>query len=66
MSEKQITVRVADRWRVVHPIDGTAHTKGDTLTVDENTAREWIDAGWVVEAKAAAPRKAASTRTRRS
>ena len=55
------TVKVIDRWRVVHPTDGTAHTKGDLLTVDENTAAEWISAGWVSEvaapSKTTAPRK---------
>ena len=41
MAEKQIKVRVIDRWRVVHPDDGTGHVKGDTLTVPENVAQEW-------------------------
>ena len=45
MSEKQIKVRVSDRWRVVH--DGKAYTKGDTLTVPENVAQEWERSGWV-------------------
>ena len=53
-ADKTVTVRVSDRWRVVHPVDGTAHVKGDVLTVDENTAAEWISAGWVTEVKAEA------------
>ena len=47
MTDKQVKVRVIDRWRVVHPVDGTAHIKGDTLTVPEATAQEWERSGWV-------------------
>jgi hypothetical protein len=46
MPEKTVKVRVIDRWRVVHPDDGTAHVKGDTLTVPENVAQEWERNGW--------------------
>jgi hypothetical protein len=41
--EKAVKVRVSDRWRVVNPVDGTAHIKGDTLTVPE----EWERNRWV-------------------
>ena len=47
MAEKQIKVRVIDRWRVVHPDDGTAHVKGDELTVPESIAQEWERSGYV-------------------
>jgi hypothetical protein len=47
MPEKTVKVRVIDRWRVVHPDDGTARVKGDTLTVLENVAREWERSRWV-------------------
>lgn len=45
MSDKQIKVRVSDRWRVVY--DGKPYVKGDTLTVPENMAQEWERAGRV-------------------
>ncbi|OBK12594.1 hypothetical protein A5636_11295 [Mycobacterium asiaticum] len=45
MADKQIKVRVSDRWRVVH--DGKPYIKGDTLTVPENVAQEWERSGWV-------------------
>ncbi len=45
MSEKQIKVRVSDRWRVVH--DGKPYVKGDTLTVPENVAQVWERSRWV-------------------
>jgi hypothetical protein len=45
MPEKQIKVRVSDRWRVVH--DGNAYHKGDTLTVPEATAKQWEQSRWV-------------------
>jgi hypothetical protein len=45
MSEKQIKVRVSDRWRVVH--DGKPYVKGDTLTVSEGVAQEWEESRWV-------------------
>jgi hypothetical protein len=45
MSEKQVKVKVIDRWRVVH--DDKAYHKGDTLIVPENVAAEWCGpAGW--------------------
>jgi hypothetical protein len=40
-------VRVIDRWRVVHPDDGTAHVKGDVLVVPENVVQEWERSGYV-------------------
>jgi hypothetical protein len=45
MPEKQVGVRVSDRWRVVH--DDKPYTKGDTLTVPENVAQEWERSGYV-------------------
>jgi hypothetical protein len=47
MPEKTVKVRVSDRWRVVNPDDGKAHTKGDELSVPENVAEEWEKSGWV-------------------
>lgn len=45
MTEKQIKVRVSDRWRVVH--DGRAYHKGDALSVPEGIAEEWLRNKWV-------------------
>lgn len=45
MTEKQVKVRVCDRWRVVH--DGQPHVKGDTLAVPEDVAAEWERNHWV-------------------
>ena len=45
MADKQVKVRVSDRWRVVH--DGKVYTKGDTVTVPENVAQEWERSGYV-------------------
>jgi hypothetical protein len=45
MSDKQVKVKVIDRWRVVH--DDKAYHKGDTLTVPENVAQEWERSRWV-------------------
>jgi hypothetical protein len=45
MSEKQVKVRVCDRWRVVH--DDKPYVNGETLTVPENVAQEWERSGWV-------------------
>jgi hypothetical protein len=45
MPEKQIKVRVSDRWRVVH--DDKAYVKGETLTVPESVAQEWERNRWV-------------------
>ena len=39
MADKQVKVRVIDRWRVVHPDEGTAHVKDDVLVVPENVAQ---------------------------
>jgi hypothetical protein len=48
MPEKQIKVRVSDRWRVVH--DGKPYVKGDVLTVPESVAQEWERSRWVERA----------------
>jgi len=45
--KKQIKVRVIDRWRVVHPDDGTGHVKDDALVVPENVVQEWERCGYV-------------------
>jgi hypothetical protein len=45
MPEKQVKVRVSDRWRVVH--DGNACIFGDELTVPENVAQQWERSRWV-------------------
>jgi hypothetical protein len=42
LTDKQVKVRVIDRWRVVHPDDGTAHVKGGTLTIPEHVAKERV------------------------
>ena len=44
---KPVKVKVIDRWRVVHPDDGTVHVKGDELTVPEHVAQEWEKSRWV-------------------
>jgi hypothetical protein len=51
MTEKTVKVKVSDRWRVVDPETGEAHTKGDTLSVPEATAEEWVRSGWVEKVK---------------
>ncbi len=45
MTGKTVKVKVIDRWRVVH--EAKAYTKGDTVSVPENVAREWERSGWV-------------------
>jgi hypothetical protein len=45
MPEKQIKVRVSDRWSVVH--DGKRYVLDDTVSVPEATAQEWERSGWV-------------------
>ena len=45
MSDKQVKVRVSDRWRVVH--DDKAYVKGETVTVPESVAQEWERSGYV-------------------
>jgi len=45
MTDKQVKVRVCDRWRVVH--DGQQYVLGDTLTVPEDVAQEWESLGYV-------------------
>jgi hypothetical protein len=47
MTEKTVKVKVSDRWRVVDPGTGEAHTKGDELSVPESVAEEWLRSGWV-------------------
>jgi hypothetical protein len=46
-SNEPVKVKVIDRWRVVHPVDGTSHVKGDTLTVPQHVAEEWERCHWV-------------------
>ena len=43
--EKQVKVKVIDRWSVVH--DDQRYAKGDTLTVPESVAQEWEQSGYV-------------------
>jgi hypothetical protein len=45
MPEKNVKVKVIDRWRVVQ--DGKPYHKGDTLSVPESTAAEWENSGYV-------------------
>ena len=42
---KQVKVKVIDRWRVVH--DDKPYVKGDTLIVPEDVAQEWERSGYV-------------------
>lgn len=44
-----MTVTVTPPYQVVH--QGRAYTGGDTLDVDEGTARRWIARGWAAPAK---------------
>jgi hypothetical protein len=43
--EKQIKVRVIDRWRVVH--DDKPYVKDDVLVVPEDVGQEWERSGYV-------------------
>ncbi len=43
--EKQVKVKVIDRWRVV--FNGTVGLEGDTLAVPENVAADWERRGYV-------------------
>jgi hypothetical protein len=45
MTEKQVKIRVSERWRVVH--DGKPYIKGDEITVPENVAVEREESRWV-------------------
>lgn len=45
VNEKQVKVRVSDRWRVVH--NDKPYLKGDTLSVPEKVADEWERNRWV-------------------
>lgn len=44
MTDKQVKVRVCDRWRVVY--DDKPYVKGDTLAVPEKVAQEWERSRW--------------------
>jgi hypothetical protein len=44
VSEKQVKVKVVDRWRVVH--DGKPYVKGETVSVPD-VALEWESRGYV-------------------
>lgn len=43
--EKTVEVKVSDRWSVVH--DSQRYVEGDTVTVPESLADEWIRNHWV-------------------
>ena len=43
--EKQVKVKVIDRWSVVH--HDQRYVKGDTLTAPESVAQEWERSGYV-------------------
>ncbi|WP_156660959.1 hypothetical protein [Mycobacterium sp. 852002-51163_SCH5372311] len=45
MTDKQVKVKVIDRWRVVH--DDKPYVKGQTVTVPESVAAEWERSGYV-------------------
>jgi hypothetical protein len=45
MSDKQVKVKVIDRWSVVH--DDKRYVKGQTVTVPEAVAAEWERSRWV-------------------
>lgn len=45
MSDKQVKLRVSNRWRVVH--DDKPYVKGETVTVPESVAVEWERSGYV-------------------
>lgn len=47
--EKQVTVKVIDRWSVVH--DDQRYVKGDSVSVPESVAQEWEDSGYVERVK---------------
>ncbi|MEE2855639.1 MAG: hypothetical protein VX424_23645 [Actinomycetota bacterium] len=47
--EKQVTVKVIDRWSVVH--DDQRYVKGDSVTVPESVAQEWEASGYVERVK---------------
>lgn len=47
-SDKPVKVRVSDRWSVVH--EGKRYVLGDTVTVPESLADEWIRNHWVERA----------------
>jgi hypothetical protein len=49
MPEKTVKVKVVAPWRVCH--DGKAYADGDTATVPETVAEEWLANGWVEKVK---------------
>lgn len=44
-SDKQVKVKVSGRWSVAH--EGKRYAEGDTVTVHESVADEWVRNGWV-------------------
>jgi hypothetical protein len=45
MSDKTVKVKVVGNYRVLH--GDKPYVGGDTLTVPENVAAEWVRSGWV-------------------
>jgi hypothetical protein len=64
MTDKQIKIRVSDRWSVAH--DGKRYVQGDTLTVPEATAKEWEQSGWVERVGASKERQASKDEPRQT
>jgi hypothetical protein len=46
-AEKQVRVRVIDRWRVVHPDNGDWSRQDDVLVVAEHVAKKWERSGYI-------------------
>jgi hypothetical protein len=55
MSDKQVKVKVIDRWRVVH--DDKPYVKDDVLVVPDNVAQEWERCGYVERVTSNSARK---------
>ena len=47
-AEKPVKVKVIGRWSVVH--EGRRYVQGDTVTVPESLADEWLRSHWVEKA----------------
>jgi hypothetical protein len=45
VTTKTVKVKVQPPFRVVH--EASAYHEGDTLSVPEHTAAEWLASGWV-------------------
>jgi hypothetical protein len=45
--EHKVKVRVIDKYRVVDPFDAKGYIKGETLTVAEDVAEDWVRNGYV-------------------